>query len=386
MAGKLMQYRNEKESYKEKRKILKERLRKYRNQKSTSQKKTTLRFEYVRYADDWIILNNGSKQLNEQIKTHISEWLQEKLKLTLSEEKTHITDIKKKKAKFLGFTIRNMQKYRTFKSYEIGNKITKKRTTTDLFIGIDNERVMERLKLKGFLTKEGKAKRHNLYINLTPWEIVQKYKQILEGLMQYYYSPLTYKSHLAKYHYYLTYSCYNTIANRERSSISKVISQYGRELEIKLPVEKEKEVRIERKIKLLSYGKMMSQTMIRTSKELKIGQDGNVIYEEPTIKNIMEADYSIEDFITVRANLRTAVKQKRYCSLCGATQETGNRIESHHINSIRKGKEIGFTKNVMRQLGKKQIVICQKCHQRIHRGQYDGISLNEFYDPQLAKF
>lgn len=51
---------------------------------------------------------------------------------------------------------------------------------------------MERLKLKGFLTKEGKAKRHNLYINLTPWEIVQKYKQILEGLMQYYYLPAIY--------------------------------------------------------------------------------------------------------------------------------------------------------------------------------------------------
>lgn len=50
MAGKFMQYRNEKEAYKEKRKILKERLRKYRNLKSTSQKKTTLRFEYVRYA------------------------------------------------------------------------------------------------------------------------------------------------------------------------------------------------------------------------------------------------------------------------------------------------------------------------------------------------
>lgn len=65
-------------------------------------------------------------------------------------------------------------------------------------------------------------------------------------------------------------------------------------MEINLPVEKEKEVRIERKIKLLSYGKMMSQTMIRTSKELKIGQDGNIIYEEPTIKNIMEADYSIQ--------------------------------------------------------------------------------------------
>jgi len=383
----------EKQKYKKKRKELRIRIRIQRKTKSTSQKRTKLRFSYVRYADDWILLNNADKKTNELIKKHISEWLQENLKLTLSEEKTHVTDIKKKKAKFLGFTIRNTQKFRIFNTYELKNpklnlnkKTMKKRTTTDLFIGIDNERIINRLKTKGFLTEKGKPRRHNLYINLTPWEIVFKYKQITEGLMQYYYRALTYKSQLTRYHYYLTYSCYHTLANRQKSTISKIINKYGKEVKMTIPMEKTKGITTEMDVKLKSYIRMMSQTMIRTSKKLKMNKDGEIVYKIPEITDLVNGDYQIEDFITVKANLRTYIKLKKYCSICGASKTIGNRIESHHVNAIRKGKEIGFTKNVMRQLGKKQIIICQKCHQRIHRGQYDGITLEDFYDPELAKF
>lgn len=224
--------------------ILRKRILEYRTVKSTSQKNTKLRFQYGRYADDWIILKNADKNTNEKIKTHISKWLSENLKFTWSEEKTNITDIKKQEAKFLGFTLRNLQRSRVFNKYEqkLKNglvKTIKKRTTTDLFLGIDKERVLNRFKWKGFFPPDGKPRRHSIYLSLTPWEIVQKYRQIMEGRMQYYSANLTYKSHLGVYHSMLTYSCYHTRACRTRKSRAKVRNTYGQEWKMTRIVKKQ---------------------------------------------------------------------------------------------------------------------------------------------------
>lgn len=62
------------------------------------------RIKYVRYADDFIIGVIGSKSDCEAIKEDIKNFLGEKLKLTLSEEKTLITH-GNRKAKFLGYEI-----------------------------------------------------------------------------------------------------------------------------------------------------------------------------------------------------------------------------------------------------------------------------------------
>lgn len=62
------------------------------------------RIKYVRYADDFIIGVIGSKADSETIKEDIKNFLYDKLKLTLSEEKTLITH-GNKHAKFLGYEI-----------------------------------------------------------------------------------------------------------------------------------------------------------------------------------------------------------------------------------------------------------------------------------------
>jgi group II intron reverse transcriptase/maturase len=59
------------------------------------------RLQYCRYADDFLIGVIGSKQDAEVIKADIGQFLQEKLKLTMSVEKTKITH-GKDKARFLG--------------------------------------------------------------------------------------------------------------------------------------------------------------------------------------------------------------------------------------------------------------------------------------------
>ena len=55
----------------------------------------------------------------------------------------------------------------------------------------------------------------------------------------------------------------------------------------------------------------------------------------------------------------------------------------HHVRHIRKfdqGAPKGFTR-VMAALNRKQVPVCKACHERIHRGEYDGLSLKDLaYD------
>src|SRR5947199_6072532 len=63
------------------------------------------RLRYIRYADDWLLGFSGPKAEAEEIKREIRDFLRETLKLELSEEKTLITHIRTRAAKFLGYEI-----------------------------------------------------------------------------------------------------------------------------------------------------------------------------------------------------------------------------------------------------------------------------------------
>ncbi len=54
-----------------------------------------IRIKYVRYADDWLVGISGPRSLAEQVKEELSIFLSQRLKLTLSTEKTKITHARK---------------------------------------------------------------------------------------------------------------------------------------------------------------------------------------------------------------------------------------------------------------------------------------------------
>jgi RNA-directed DNA polymerase len=76
---------------------------------------------FVRYADDWVLFTN-SKENAEKWKYRIKEFLNEKLKLELSDEKTFVTDMKKKPIKFLGFRIKMIPKGKEYIGYSYPDK------------------------------------------------------------------------------------------------------------------------------------------------------------------------------------------------------------------------------------------------------------------------
>lgn len=87
-----------------------------------------------------------------------------------------------------------------------------------------------------------------------------------------------------------------------------------------------------------------------------------------------------------KINFRTSFKETTMCAVCGKDDVT---FQNHHIRPIKRRSHQkykgyrGFDKLVA-ALGRKQIPMCPQCHQNIHRGKYNGMSLNDPYDVRLV--
>lgn len=77
-------------------------------EKSERRRNGTTNLVYVRYADDFVVLTNGTRKQAEQIKEELYTFLKEKLRLNLSKEKTKITHLNDG-FKFLGFKVQRSQ-------------------------------------------------------------------------------------------------------------------------------------------------------------------------------------------------------------------------------------------------------------------------------------
>lgn len=328
---------------------------------SVSKADRKIRATYTRYADDWILLTNWDANEAMSLKREIGLIIWKKTRLRISEEKTKVTNLTKEPARFLGFTISNTQRMAKPRTVITNRRKFRARPSLNLFIGIDSERVLTRMKLKNITDRDGRARRNTLLIHLKDHEIVEKYAQMMQGLLNYYVKWITFKSQLNRYHDLLKRSCLHTLASRKRSTLRKIIKMFGESLRVE-------------------YAFQKVDGTYRTS-----------VAEFPTYLVAMKRAVLVSrrhrpnhDFMNIRVNLRTAYKLSSVCCICGTTGTRSNPIQSHHVRHIHKGRVVNFTKEIMRRLGKRQIVCCKACHVKIHRGEYDNMKLSDLADPDLA--
>lgn len=368
-------------------------------------KKKLLTFSYTRYADDWIILTNANKKVCEKIKKLLTDILITEFKLELSDEKTKITDLNKEFVFFLGFTFKNTLSIVQTRKKKDGKKFDA-RMTLGPRIGIDHARVMKKLEENQVITKKRKGKKQKIrhvgiFCSLKDWEIVTKFAQIIRGIFNYYYYSLTGKSDLHKYYYLHKYSCLKTLAHRLRISIVKVTKKYGKELNVKYSVylkdRNGKKIETERNVRFPTYKKLMNEIGFRVEAEkreqfhklTKMKEEINkkFLLKEIEFQNVFRSSYVLEDPFkeeNIRVNLRTGLKIYGYCVICGIDHTKENPIVMHHVKHIRKGRIKGFMK-IMNFLNCKMIPVCEKCHGKIHRGEYDQMRLNHLYDESRAR-
>lgn len=364
----------------------------------SSARRKTIRFTYIRYADDWIFTTNATLEETTIFKNMFSSWIQDNLKLELSEAKTKITPLNKKphRAKFLGFTlayhsslyirtqgrtrVNTRSGFKGTKFRKLTNsdnripKSTKKIATPTLVIAFERDRVLPRLTDARFIKKKG----NQYYGRSKPeWsilpvpEIIQRYNYVISGYLNYYAPNLTYTAELNFLVYLLQYSCLHTLANKFNTSISKIIKKFGKTPSIKYKIETKKKVNDsytktilkEKEIKLIDWSR---------SKEIISSAIENFN------RGINPSSYTLDQVPAIKYNWRTKFKLNRHCAICGST----NKIEYHHVRHIKVGKVEGFLQ-VMNQLNRRQIPTCRKCHLNIHAGKYDGLKVSDLYDERL---
>ena len=280
----------------------------------------------------------------------------------------------------------NIVKRREKKKEKITNddrlKYKIRTTNPSLIVAWDRERVLSRLESNRFIKKIGNTWRGKSKL---PWttlpepEIIARYNYIIRGYLNYY-SPVTdYPTDIQFLHYLLTYSCAHTLAQKRNTSLKKIFRKFGKDMKIKYieklettnkeGVKETKET--EKTTKLLNWKectKIINDILVKTREKQKGKKRDSISIIQGTV----------DDICNVKVNWRTKYKLSKHCAICGSE----HKIEYHHVKHVRIGKVTGFLQ-ILKQLNRKQIPCCQKCHQNIHRGAYNGMALNELYDEEL---
>jgi group II intron reverse transcriptase/maturase len=312
-----------------------------------------VRVRYVRYADDWVIGIIGPKCLAKEIKEKVRQFLKAKLDLTLSEEKTAITNARTSDAKFLGYRIRlgrsktAEQKQKLTKGN--GGKTFKRRSTgMQIVLKAPMDELIKKLNQKGFCDAKGRPLHKKAWTLLDEDQIISLYSSINRGI-QNYYRPVDNWVELTRIQYILKFSLAKTLAAKKQVSITRIIKDKG--------------------IKVIVTRKGQQRT-------ITFYQNTDWTIDRRAFTNSLTVDI-------VRMHERMRVRSKLGMPCCICLETVG--VAMHHVRHIRKMTEkqaTGFT-SLLAKLNRKQVPVCQECHKKIHKGEYDGISLRDLaYDPR----
>lgn len=190
------------------------------------------RMHYVRYADDFIITIIGPKSEAVDIKNKCANFLSE-LKLTLSPEKTLITNPNTKAIPFLGYLIQKSPKQKYSYSRIYGDRLKQVSVIRggQIYLKPDFRKVRKKLNEKGFCLKNGYPVPNFTLLNETQYGTIIKVSQILRGLSSYYILARNYRDFISRINYIIRYSTAKLFAAKFRlSSIAKVFARAGKNL------------------------------------------------------------------------------------------------------------------------------------------------------------
>lgn len=316
-------------------------------------KNKTIRIEYVRYADDWIIGVAGDIELATSIKEKIGYFMSNNLLQKLHPSKTKITDLRKGNVKFLAYEI-FLSRNRPISSYKGTGIKTIRRGQPRLRFDVPIKEITKRYVERGYLKSlkdEIRPISRASYSILEDHVIVSHYRSVWLGLLNYY-SGCTNRGRLQYIHYLLHMSCAMTLAHRHRMSTAKIFIKHGKNLIVKVP-----------------------QT------------DKTVGFPYKTTWKLSERRWLLGKKVTTPthryANLVARSSLGLPCAICDSTE---NPIEMHHVKHVRKEgfRYKGFHEQ-MSLLNRKQIPLCKNCHKKVHAGLYNGPSLESLRNQMRKK-
>ena len=297
------------------------------------------RLRYVRYADDFILGFTGPKSEAEIIKSEIGKFLSDKLKLELSVGKTLITNAGTKSARFLNYEI---------KVQNANDYIQNGRRTANGVVGLFVPKDVIDEKCAKYM-KKGKTIHRGELLQDDDFSIVAKYQSEYRGIVQYYILAQN-LCWFSKLHWIMESSLLKTLAFKHRSTMKKIKAKYQSE-----NVDK-------RTGKTLKCLKVVVE---RKDKRPLIAQWGGISLVHQRHAVIEDTPYQVRGGRTELLKRLLADQ----CELCGSTEN----IEVHHIRkladlNVKGRKEKSVWAQIMATCNRKTLVVCQKCHNKIHYG------------------
>ena len=303
------------------------------------------RFKFVRYADDFIVGFVGSKAEARILKDEIAIFLRTELNLTLSTEKTKITNATKDKARFL--------------NYEIYAQTSLNRPKINGNIRLDMPHDVYH-KWNAKYAKFGKPYHRPYYLELSDYMIISAYNSEFQGLYNYYIMA----QNVSKWMYKLKFTAMNsaakTLAAKHKTSVKKIYRKYAT-------------ISDNRRILKIEVSRKDKPPLVATFSDFPLKWVKFPVRSK--VKNLNNDKAHgikvLSDKNSVRSDLLTRLMNNT-CEICGSD----TNIEVHHIrkmSDINKNKE-GWQK-LMSSMRRKTLITCRECHQKIHKGKYDGIAL-----------
>lgn len=300
------------------------------------------KLKYVRYADDFLLGVIGSKTECEQIKEDIKNFLNDKLMLELSDDKTLITHANSP-AKFLGYDV-SVRKCNLTKRDKAGklkrdynNRVELKVTKETMWKKLTEYNVVTITTHNG--TETWKPTSRSLVVNNDDLEILDLYNAQIRGFYNYY-SIANNSAQIHSFNYIMQYSFFKTLAKKHRISVRKIIAKYRCDKDIAVRYTDKKG---ETKMRFLYNGGFRRKTEILSA---SCDNHPRMLYTKTTT--------SLIDRL-----------QARECELCG---DSDVPLDMHHIKKLKDLKGQEPWKVLMHARKRKTMAVCQPCHKKIHHG------------------
>lgn len=299
--------------------------------------KSYKRLQYNRYADDFLISITGSKQDAENIKEQVRIFLKDKLNLTMSEEKTHVTH-SSEKVRYLGYDIRISRSQDT--------KRTKKGLQRVWYgkvqLYMPKEKWIAKLHEYGaFKIKKDENGKENwkplhrgALMPLDDVAIISKYNSEIGGLYNYYRLAIN-VCNLGKFHSIMRCSCLKTLAAKYNSSVMKMYKKYRSE-----------------------------KGDLGADYKTKSGTKRCEFYNEGFRRNKNIAP----EFVDIMPKYRGRIKPNSLagrlksgkCEMCGTSPV---KVYMHHVQRLKDLNADNEFDGLMLQKRRKSLALCLKCYE-----------------------
>jgi hypothetical protein len=283
----------------------------------------------------------GSRADAEKVRQEVRQFIQEHLKLTIAEEKSHIGH-SKKGVLFVGYELKTYSADRIVK-VKLGTRHTTMKAISErIQLHIPQGRLQQFCTQKGYGTYETcKATHKPEWIHLTDAEIILAYNGEFRGLANYYALATGAKATMGKLEWIWKTSLLKTLANKHKSSVNKIAKGLKTDNGYVLTIQGEHKT---------GYIKVFRL------KDLK----------QP-MPNNSQLDVQPNAFIWTLSRSEVIKRlNRKQCEYCETTE---GPFEVHHIRKLKevaKGKELWQRMTSARH--RKTLILCQTCHHRLHAG------------------